>query len=306
MKRTIRQTAFPILTAFIWGTAFTAQSVGADYVGPLTFNALRSLIAFFALLVLDLAAARLIPGRRSLFQLAKAERRAVLIGGGACGMMLTIASYLQQLGLAETSAGKAGFITAMYIVIVPLFGLFLKRRPTALLWVSVAMAVGGLYLLCVTENLTIAPSDLYVLACAVFFAGHILVVDHFSPIMDGIQMSCVQFLVATVLSGAGMFLFETPTLQAVVPCLGAALYAGLLSSGVGYTLQILAQKDANPTVVSLLLSLESVFAALAGAVLLHEEMGPRELGGCALMLLAVVLAQLPAADPRRREERAAQ
>ena len=220
--------------------------------------------------------------------------------------MLTIASYLQQLGLAETSAGKAGFITAMYIVIVPLFGLFLKRRPTALLWVSVAMAVGGLYLLCVTENLTIAPSDLYVLACAVFFAGHILVVDHFSPIMDGIQMSCVQFLVATALSGAGMFLFETPTLQAVVPCLGAALYAGLLSSGVGYTLQILAQKDANPTVVSLLLSLESVFAALAGAVLLHEEMGPRELGGCALMLLAVVLAQLPAADPRRREERAAQ
>ena len=143
MKRTIRQTVFPILTAFIWGTAFTAQSVGADYVGPLTFNALRSLIAFFALLVLDLAAARLIPGRRSLFQLTGAERRAVLIGGGACGVMLTIASYLQQLGLAETSAGKAGFITAMYIVIVPLFGLFLKRRPTALLWVSVAMAVGG-------------------------------------------------------------------------------------------------------------------------------------------------------------------
>lgn len=293
MKRTIRQTVFPILTAFIWGTAFTAQSVGADYVGPLTFNALRSLIAFFALLVLDLAAARLIPGRRSLFQLTGAERRAVLIGGGACGVMLTIASYLQQLGLAETSAGKAGFITAMYIVIVPLFGLFLKRRPTALLWVSVAMAVGGLYLLCVTENLTIAPSDLYVLACAVFFAGHILVVDHFSPIMDGIQMSCVQFLVATVLSGAGMFLFEAPALQAVVPCLGAALYAGLLSSGVGYTLQILAQKDANPTVVSLLLSLESVFATIAGALILGDRMSGKEYLGCVLMLAAVVLAQLP-------------
>lgn len=301
MNRSIRQTIFPILTALIWGTAFTAQSVGADYVGPLTFNALRSLVAFFALLVLDLGAARLIPGRRSFFRLGAAERRAVLIGGAACGVMLAAASFLQQLGLAETSAGKAGFITAMYIVIVPLFGLFLKRRPTALLWVSVAIAVAGLYLLCVTEDLTIAPSDLYVLACAVLFAGHILVVDHFSPAMDGIQMSCFQFLTATVLSGAGMLLFEAPTLQAIVPCAGAVLYAGLLSSGVGYTLQILAQKDANPTVVSLLLSLESVFAALAGALLLHEEMGAREIGGCALMLLAVVLAQLPAASREKAE-----
>ncbi len=296
MNRNIRQTLFPLLAALIWGTAFSAQSVATAYVGPLTFNAARSLVAFLFLLALDPIVSRLSPGRKTMFQLDAGERRVLLVGGAACGLALALAANMQQLGIAGTSAGKAGFITAMYIVIVPVLGLFQKKRPTPLLWASVAIAVAGLYFLCVNEGFRIERSDFYVLICAFLFSLHILVIDRFSAAVDGIQLSCVQFLVAAVLSGAGMFALEQPSFQALSQCLLPVLYAGFFSSGVGYTLQILAQKDANPTVVSLLLSLESVFAALGGAVLLHERMGSREIVGCVLMLAAVLLAQLPAAS----------
>lgn len=295
MKRTIRQTVFPLLAALIWGTAFSAQSVATTYLGPLTFNAARNVIAFLALLAMDLIAAKLVPGRRNMFQLSSAEKKRLLIGGTACGVALTLACNMQQLGMFGTSAGKAGFITAMYIVIVPLFGLFQRKRPSLLLWVSVALAVVGLYFLCVTEGFSVELSDFFILICAVLYAVHILVIDHFSCELDGIQMSCVQFFVAMLLSGIGTFVLEQPTVQAVSQCLLPILYTGLFSSAVGYTLQILAQKDANPTVVSLLLSLESVFAVLGGAVLLHERMGGREIIGCVLMMAAVILAQLPSA-----------
>ena len=301
IKRNLRQTVLPLLAAVIWGTGFSAQSAGADHVGPFTFTALRGLVAFVALLAVDGAAARMVPGRKSIFHLTAGEKRALLRGAGACGVMLTLASNMQQLGIAGTSAGKAGFITAMYIVIVPLFGLFCGRRPSALLWGSVSIAVAGLYFLCMTEGFAISPGDGAVLLCAVLFSGHILTIDHFSRNLDGIQMSCIQFLVVALLSGVGMVLFERPSLTAVAACAGPVLYAGLLSSAVGYTLQILAQKGANPTVVSLLLSLESVFAALGGAVLLGETMSRREITGCLLMLAAVALAQLPAAAPGRQK-----
>ncbi len=269
MNRNIRQTFFPLLTAFIWGTAFAAQSMVTEHLGPLTFNAVRNVVAALALLVLDLAAAKMIKGRRNMFQLNRAEWKRLLIGGSLCGLMLILASTIQG------------------------------KRPTVLLWISVAVAAGGLYFLCVTESFTVAPSDLIVLLCAVLYAGHILVVDRFSGELDGIQMSCIQFVTAMALAVVGAFIVETPSVQALSLCVWPILYCGLLSSGVGYTLQILAQKDSNPAVVSILLSMESVFAVIGGAVVLHERMGGREILGCVLMMIAVILAQLPASSKEK-------
>lgn len=290
----IRQTIFPILTALIWGTTFVAQSVGTEYVGPFTFNAARGLVAFLFLLglsvLLHLRRKRDFQGEA---QMRPQGRRDLLIGGLACGVALTVASNLQQKGLETTTSGKAGFITAMYIVIVPLLGLFLKKKMGKKIWISVALAVAGLYCLCVKENVQPVEGDFYVLLCALCFAIHILIVDYFTKRVDGVELSCVQFLVVFLLSGTGAIAWETPSLEVLLPCMGVILYAGVFSSGIAYTLQILAQKDGDPTVVSLLLSLESVFATVAGVLVLHERMSSRELLGCGLMLVAVVLAQLP-------------
>lgn len=292
---TVRQNVFPVLAALIWGTAFVAQSVGADYVEPFTFNTARSGIAFLFLLILCAVFRRT---RKQDFSGAAearpAARRDLILGGICCGTALTVAANLQQKGLETTTSGKAGFITALYIVIVPIAGIFLKKRAPRTIWLSVALAVAGLYCLCITEDLTVTTGDFYVLLCAFCFSAHILIIDHFTQKVDGVELSCVQFLVATVLSAAGMVLTESPSLAALVQCAWPILYVGVFSSGVAYTLQILAQKDSNPTVVSLLLSLESVFATLAGAVVLHDRMNGREYLGCLLMLAAVVLAQLPA------------
>ena len=292
---TVRQNVFPVLAALIWGTAFVAQSVGADYVEPFTFNTARSGIAFLFLLILCAVFRRT---RKQDFSGAAearpAARRDLILGGICCGTALTVAANLQQKGLETTTSGKAGFITALYIVIVPIAGIFLKKRAPRTIWLSVALAVAGLYCLCITEDLTVTTGDFYVLLCAFCFSAHILIIDHFTQKVDGVELSCVQFLVATVLSAAGMALTESPSLAALVQCAWPILYVGVFSSGVAYTLQILAQKDSNPTVVSLLLSLESVFATLAGAVVLHDRMNGREYLGCLLMLAAVVLAQLPA------------
>ncbi len=292
---TVRQNVFPVLAALIWGTAFVAQSVGADYVEPFTFNAARSGIAFLFLLILCAVFRR--ARSRDFSGAAEARpaaRRDLILGGICCGTALTVAANLQQKGLETTTSGKAGFITALYIVIVPIVGIFLKKRAPRTIWLSVALAVAGLYCLCITEDLTVTTGDFYVLLCAFCFSAHILIIDHFTQKVDGVELSCVQFLVATVLSGAGMVLTESPSLTALAQCAWPILYVGVFSSGVAYTLQILAQKDSNPTVVSLLLSLESVFATLAGAVVLHDRMNGREYLGCLLMLAAVVLAQLPA------------
>ena len=295
----VRQNVLPLLAALIWGTAFVAQSVGADYVGAFTFNAARSVVAFVFLLVLSLVLRavrrRAFPDQPDRY----GSRRDLWIGGLCCGAALTVATYLQQKGLETTPSGKAGFLTALYIVIVPIAGLLFKRKPPRAIWVSVPLAVVGLYCLCVTEASSVTVGDFYLLLCAVCFSAHILVIDHFTQKVDGVYLSCVQFLVATVLSSIGMFAAEAPTWEALQSCSGAVLYAGLLSSGVAYTLQILAQKDTNPTVVSLLLSLESVFATLAGVAVLHDHLTGREYLGCALMLAAVVLAQLPDRKPAK-------
>jgi len=303
VKSRIRQNSLALLAALIWGFGFSAQSMSAEYIGPFTFNCVRNIIAFVALLLIDLAAARFIPGRRNMFQLDRAEKKTLLAGGCACGAMLALASFAQQLGITVgTPAGKAGFITAMYIVLVPLLSLVLfRRKPTLLLAGSVVLAVGGLYFLSVTEAFTVAAGDLIVMLCALLYAGHILVIDRFSPHLDGIHMSCIQFLAAAVISGVGMFAAERSSLPGIAMCLLPLLYAGLFSSAAGYTLQILAQKGADPTVVSILLSLESVFAVIGGALLLGERMGVRELLGCALMMAAVILAQLPGASGEQRQ-----
>lgn len=296
----VRQNAFPLLAALIWGTSFVAQSVSAELVEPFTFNAARGLVAFLFLLVLCLLANR---RRNRDFDGAvtakPTSQRDLLLGGLCCGVALTLASNLQQKGMESTSSGKAGFITALYIVIVPLAGIFLKKKAPKTIWISVALAVAGLYCLCITEGVSVAVGDFYIALCALCFSAHILLIDHFTAKVDGMELSCAQFLVVTVLSTLGMMTAEHPSLGALRLCLWPILYVGILSSGVAYTLQILAQKDSNPTVVSLLLSLEAVFATLAGAVLLGDRMNGREIFGCFLMLAAVALAQLP---PRKQRE----
>ena len=286
----VRQNVLPVLAALIWGTAFVAQSVSADHVEPFTFNTARSVVAFLFLLVLCMF---LRGRRRAAERTAAGSRKDLLLGGLCCGVALTVASFFQQKGLETTTSGKAGFITALYIVIVPIIGIFLKKKAPKIIWISVALAVAGLYCLCITEGFRITTGDFYVLLCAFCFSGHILVIDYFGQKVDGVELSCVQFLVVSLLSGVGMLLSETPSWSALMACIGPVLYVGIFSSGVAYTLQILAQKDSNPTVVSLLLSLESVFATLAGAVILHDRMSGKEYFGCVLMLVAVVLAQLP-------------
>lgn len=296
----VRQNVFPVLAALIWGTAFVAQSMGADYVGPFTFTAARSAVAFVFLLVLCLA---LRARRRRDFRGEAAprpgSRRDLAVGGVCCGVALTVATNLQQMGLETTTSGKAGFITALYIVIVPIAGIFLHKKAPRAIWLSVALAVVGLYLLCVQESFSITEGDWYVLLCSFCFAGHILIIDHFTQRVDGVALSCVQFLVVAVLSAGVMLAREPVDLAGIRACLVPILYVGIFSSGVGYTLQILAQKDSDPTVVSLLLSLESVFATVAGALILGDRMSGKEYLGCVLMLAAVVLAQLPDFRNRR-------
>lgn len=294
----VRQNLFPLLAAFIWGTAFVAQSVCADYVEPFTFNAVRSLVAFLFLLLLFFA---LHWRRKRDFDGQAAakptSRRDLLLGGLCCGLALTVASNLQQKGLETTTPGKAGFITALYIVLVPIVGLFFKRNVSKTIWVSIMLAVVGLYFLCITEGFSITEGDFYVMLCALCFTAHILIIDHFTKKVDGVALCCVQFFVVTVLSSVGMLAMEAPSPEGLRLCLWPLLYVGVFSSGVAYTLQILAQKDSNPTVVSLLLSLEAVFATVAGAIVLGDRMNGREAVGCVLMLAAVALAQIP---PRKR------
>ena len=225
----------------------------------------------------------------------RSQRKTLITGGVCCGVMLALGSIFQQLGISlGTGAGKAGFITALYIVLVPLAGLLLFRRKLGkLVWLAVALSVVGLYLLCMTGSLTIDPGDGMLIICAACYCGHILVVDHFSRRTECIKMSCIQFAVTTIICFAGAFLFENPSWEAIRTCAIPIIYAGVFSGGMGYTLQILAQRDAEPAVASLLMSLESVFAVLAGWVILGDALSLRELLGCALMMGGIVLAQLP-------------
>ncbi len=297
MKRFVYQILFPLTTAMIWGSSFVAQSTSADHIGAFTFNAARSIVAFVVLLLLIPLFRRF--NKQPQQELTKEEKnknfKGLLWGGFCCGTALALACNLQQLGMvAGASAGKTSFITTLYVVLVPICGLFLKKKVPLSVWLGVMVAVAGLYCLCIKEDFTIVFSDFLVLLCAFAYTLQILVIDHFAPHYDGVQLSCIQFLFTAIWSTVCMLIFEEVSWAALTPCLVDILYVGIFSSGVAYTLQILAQKDSqNPTMVSLLLSLESVFGVMAGAIFLHETMTGKEYLGCVLMLVAVVLAQLP-------------
>ena len=290
----VRQVVFPILAAFIWGTAFVAQDLCADSIGTFAFNATRYFIAVLALLVVIAVSDKAKKNRPTpTADEKKAANKQLWLGGLCCGVALAIASNFQQAGVvAGTDAGKAGFITALYVVLVPVFGLFFKRRVSLPVWIAVVCSVVALYLLCIKGDFSLAAGDLLILVCAVCFAVHILVIDHFTAYCDGVKLSCLQFLFAGIISAVCMFLFETVDFAAIWSCILPLLYVGIFSCGVGYTLQILAQKDSNPTVVTILLSLESVFAVIAGAIVLHQQMTAREYIGCVVMFVAVILAQI--------------
>ena len=283
------------LTALIWGTAFVAQRVGMDSIEPMTFTAARSVLAAAGLSVVSL----LMRGRGAG---TGANRRDTVLGGVCCGLFLAAASIFQQMGLVTTSAGKAGFITAMYMLLVPVISfVFFRRKVGWIVWLAVGIGVAGMYLLCVTEDFSLTRGDALVCVCAFLFSGHILCCDHFARRGDPVRISAIQFATVAVIAGAGALVVETPDWDKIASAAVPVLYCGIMSSGVAYTLQIVAQKFTDPTVASLLMSLESVFAALAGAVLLGERMSARELVGCVVMFAAIVLVQLPA--PRAKRER---
>lgn len=310
-KIQVRNSLLLLLTATIWGVAFVAQSVGMDYVGPFTFNMVRSLIGGIVLIPCIFLLGRLnSPEKHMQKENAKTgilndgaskadERKTLLKGGICCGILFSLATNIQQIGIQYTTVGRAGFITACYIVIVPILGmLFFHKKSRALIWGAVALALVGLYLLCMTDDFGIGKGDVLVLICSVLFSLHILAIDHFSPKVDGVKMSCIQFFVCAVLSAVPAFLTETIQISGLLAAWAPILYAGVLSCGVAYTLQIIGQKNMNPTVASLILSLESCISVLAGWVILGQKLTAREMLGCVLMFGAIVLAQLP---EKRRE-----
>ena len=298
MKKTeLGSAALLFLAAFIWGVAFVAQSVGMDYVGPFTFNGCRFLIGGFVLTPFALIRDRQHEKSASFQKLSREEqkkyKRTTLIGGLCCGVAICIASSFQQAGMQYTSVGKAGFITALYIVLVPVFGIFLKRKVTPIIWMGVFLAAIGFYFLCITESFSINYGDLLVFICAICFTFHILIIDYFAPKADGVALSCIQFWFSGIVCMGIAILNESPNVTAIIQAAVPILYAGVLSCGVAYTLQIIGQKHMKPAVASLILSLESVISVLAGWVILKEVLTGRQFLGCALVFAAVVMAQLP-------------
>lgn len=275
MKKRYVNNLILLIIALIWGAAFVAQSAGMDYIGPFTFNSARSILGGIVLIpviyVLDKKRKEEISQGKEVIQ----NKKTLIIGGICCGFFLMLGSSLQQIGIQYTTAGKAGIKV----------------------WIGVVLAVIGMYFLCMTSGFSIAKGDFYILLGSVAFSFHILVIDHFSPKADGVKMSCIQFFVCGILCMIPTILFEHPELYSILQAWKPIAYAGIMSCGVGYTLQIVAQKNTDPTVASLLLSLESVFSVLAGWVILGETLSPRELFGCALVFAAVILAQLPEKRP---------
>ncbi|MCR5717127.1 MAG: DMT family transporter [Lachnospiraceae bacterium] len=306
----LRQSLLLLTAALIWGTAFVAQSIGVDYVQPFTFTTVRNVIG--TLVLLPFIAVRKsqdggMASRKSQDDGTaprksqddgtaprKSHQSNVVLGGMICGAALAVASNLQQAGIQYTTAGKAGFLTAMYIILVPIMSIFLKKRPGVKLWVGVFMAVIGMYFLCMTEGFVLSRGDFLVFLSAFAYATQILTIDYFGKACDGVKLACIQFIFCALFSAIGMVLHgERVTMEMLYLAAGPLLYTGVLSSGVAYTLQIIGQRGMNPTVASLIMSLESVISAIAGVIVLKEMMSSREIFGCVLMFASIVLVQLP-------------
>lgn len=292
MIKKLRGSIMLLITALIWGTAFVAQSEGMNYVQPFTYNAVRTLLGGVVLIPIIIAFKKLTPKDDSPSESTNSKKDTVT-GGICCGILLFAASSFQQSGIKYTTAGKAGFITALYIVIVPLLGIFFGRKTALKTWLCAGIAVIGFYLLCINGGFSVSKGDLLVLVCAVFFAMHIMVIDHFNAKKaDGMVMSCIQFFTAGLLMIPCMFMFESPDISSIISARNSILYAGIMSSGIAYTLQIIGQRYTAPTVATLLMSLESVFAALSGWLILSEKLSTKEFIGCVVVFAAVILAQL--------------
>lgn len=280
-------------TALIWGFGFVAMDKGAELLEPFTFNAIRMILAGLSLIPLMAFVNHREQGTRWK-NMNQVQRKTVLAGGFWCGIMLVMGAMLQQFGLEQgIEVGKAGFIAALYIIFVPLFGIFRGKKIGGLVWFAVAFSTAGLYFLCIQGGFRLAPADALMIASSMFYAGHILVVDHYNQRVDCIKMSFIQFITTGSICLIAAFLTENTSWEAIQKCALPLLYIGIINSGFAYTMQILGQRDAEPTIASLILSLESVFAVFAGWLLLGDMLSVRELFGCALMMTGIVLAQLP-------------
>lgn len=290
-----------LLTALVWGVSFISQSKGVETLSPLAFNGIRSVLG--GLVLLPVIALLDFNKKRKGAAVEKINKE-LLAGGLVCGVLLCIASTVQTAGMVYTSPGKAGFITALYMVIIPIIGLLTGKKPRPVILLSVLIATVGLYLMCIDSKFSINKGDVMIFICAFVFAGHILAVDYFSPKVDGVKLACLQFFVCGIINLIFMFIFEKPELAPILDCSIAIGYSGIMSCGVAYTLQIVGQKYTDPTSASILMSLESVFATLATVVLVAcgweltgGALSAREITGCVLMFAAIILVQLPEKKP---------
>lgn len=298
MKQTeVKSAILLFLAAFIWGVAFVAQSVGMEYVGPFTFNGCRFLLGGMVLTPFAFFRNKTLEKSKE-FQAKSVEekkqyRKTMLLGGLCCGIAICIASSFQQIGMQYTSVGKAGFITALYIVIVPVLGIFMKKKVPVRVWVGAVLAAIGFYFLCITESFSINKGDALVFLCAICFSFHIMIIDYFAPKADGVALSCIQFWFSGMVSMILAFILEKPFLNNIIQAGIPILYAGIFSCGVAYTLQIIGQAGMNATIATLILSLEAVISVLGGWMILKEVLLGRQIAGCILVFAAVILAQIP-------------
>ena len=300
MNRKVRANFLLLTTSFIWGSAFAAQRVGMEHMGPFTFNGVRMLVASLALslvaLILDAGKtneAKTPVSMRPSAEDSKKAKKTLYLSGLYCGVILFVASSFQQVGIVFTTAGKAGFITTLYIILVPILGVFLRKKIGKKIWFCVLLALVGLYFLSFIEDMQMNIGDILMLFCALGYAVHIIVIDRYSPHVNAVKLSQIQFFVAGVLSLVVMFVFESPNTTHILDAWLPILYVGVISGAIGFTFQIIAQKDTAPAIAALLMSFEAVFAALTGFIILNEILTIRELAGCVLMFAAIVIAQLP-------------